>query len=617
MFFPQTPWWDDAKWPVPDGVKYLCERWWELLKDWYCITPYSPPCTYYLSVLEDISEVIDDLQAGRIRTSHQLDALKDELLDLLGTDYLLRTNFGPEVNSTIFYFNTLYTGLPPDPHSRYSEIKKRHVECRRAAMAARRLHHRCTRRRTSQADMTWVGIGGVIGSELMRELAQEPPHFARIERLLVRFLLDCVHRGYNLDYLKTLFDRYLPERTNIHDGLLHAFRRVHSTLRHEYRIYFALRGASAVEARPGEPSIECLKVSEFQASVPASDERERFLEQLSPDQAAIVSLKWSNDPDAGAAADGCRQEIQEIVDYLDFESPTQRFELGPLALVCFADPQGTQHHLVYPDTSGEQPRRLDHTVQIEPEWVDQLKGLSEALRWSAVARRERTPEVSLLASWFAFEFLAGDVEKSAVEGIMEFFPKVIAIGNIRRRLNYWWRCVQATSAFSRHPRRESLTDRASQHGNPRYAGIIQLLTEYASASRSKDAEAITEIVGSSVLLRERTAHESKLFTNNQLIAQTLREESQQIKWDLQRFLVIRNKLVHRATIAHPLLAVVSERSKRLLYDLLRDISAQLTAHRLRNSVAEVLHDYRDTFDELLIELGAGLPSDFVNRFLLS
>ena len=65
------------------------------------------------------------------------------------------------------------------------------------------------------------------------------------------------------------------------------------------------------------------------------------------------------------------------------------------------------------------------------------------------------------------------------------------------------------------------------------------------------------------------------------------------------------------------MVIVSERAKRLLYDLLRDISVQLTSHRLRNSVAEVLHDYRDTFDELLIALGSGMPPNLVNRFLLS
>jgi hypothetical protein len=33
--------------------------------------------------------------------------------------------------------------------------------------------------------------------------------------------------------------------------------------------------------------------------------------------------------------------------------------------------------------------------------------------------------------------------------------------------------------------------------------------------------------------------------------------------------------------------------------------------------AKSLNDYRDTFDELLTDLGSGMPPDFVNRFLLS
>jgi hypothetical protein len=106
-------------------------------------------------------------------------------------------------------------------------------------------------------------------------------------------------------------------------------------------------------------------------------------------------------------------------------------------------------------------------------------------------------------------------------------------------------------------------------------------------------------------------------SNNQHLAQTLREESQQIRWDLQRFLLIRNKLVHRARIVHPLIDVVSERARRLLYDLLRDISAQLATGRLRNSVSEVLTDYRDTFDDLLTDLGTAMPPDFVDRIMLA
>ena len=242
-----------------------------------------------------------------------------------------------------------------------------------------------------------------------------------------------MYRGYNLEYLTTLFDRYLPEGNDLRNGLLHTFRRVHSALRHQYQVYFVLKGVTAVTVQSDESNIGCIRQVDLCSLVPGSDERGRFLAQLNPGPATIVSLEWSKDPDAGAAAEGCRQELQEIVDYLDFQTPTQRLELGPLALACFADAQGVRHQRVYPDPAAEQPRWQDHTIEIEPEWVDQLKGLSEALRWSAVARRERTPEVSLLAAWFGFEFLAGDVEKSSVEGIMEFFPKALAIGNIRRR----------------------------------------------------------------------------------------------------------------------------------------------------------------------------------------
>ena len=130
-----------------------------------------------------------------------------------------------------------------------------------------------------------------------------------------------------------------------------------------------------------------------------------------------------------------------------------------------------------------------------------------------------------------------------------------------------------------------------------------MLADFVSPSPSEDAVAVKEIVAKSVLLRERTSAEAKLFTNCQLLAQTMQEDATQIQRELQSFLVIRNKLVHRARIDHPLLPVVSQRAKARLYDLLRDISGQLTSRRLRNSVGEVLQDYRDTFDELLADLG--------------
>jgi hypothetical protein len=429
--------------------------------------------------------------------------------------------------------------------------------------------------------------------------------------------LDCVYRGYNLNYLTTLFDRYVPDGDDLRSGLVHAFRRVYSSWQHQYQVYFVLRGATGATIQPGHPEIRCLSCDEICQSLPESEQRSRFLDQLRHGPATILSLEWSKDPDAGAAVEGSRQEIQEIVDYLDFQSPNQRFELAPTALVYFAEAKGAQHTYLYPDPASQQPGWPDYVVDIEPEWVGQLKGLSEALRWSAVAWRERTPEVSLLAAWFGFEFLAGDVERSSVAGIMEFFPKALALGNLRRRLYYWWRCLQASPAFDHHERREALTERATLYGSPHFAGIIQLLNEVTLAQPTEDAKAVLEIVRTSVLLSERTTAEARLFTNNQLIAQTLQEESKQIRWDLQRFSAIRNKLVHRARIAHPLLTLVSERARRLLYDLLRDISAQLTSRRLRNSVAEVLHDYRDSFDELMVALGTGMPPDLVNRFLLS
>jgi hypothetical protein len=617
VFFPQEAWWDKAKQPVPDGVKYLCERWWELLKDWHCITAYSPPCGYYLSLLEDVSGVIDDLQDGRLRNSHQLDALKDELLDLLLNDRLLREHFKPEVATVVERFNALYQNLPPDPTNKFSAIKSRHVECRRAAMAARRLHHRCTRRRASQADMVWTGIGGLIGSDLMQEVVAAAPQFRQIDRLTVRLLLDSLYRGHNLDYLTSLFDRYLPEKDDLRQGLLHTFRRLHSQIKHRYEVLFILKGASRIRANPGQPVITVVTEAQIRDAHKGAQELEPFLAQTAPGPAGILRIEWADEPDAGAAAESCRQAIQEVVDYLDFESPNQRFELAPVALVTFADYQGTVYRRLHPDAAGEQPRWAEHEVEIEPEWVNQLKGLSEAFRWSSVARRERTPEVSLLAAWFAFEFLAGDLDKTPVEGIMEFFPKALAIGNIRRRLHYWWRSFVASPGFAKHARNADLLERIAPQGTFRLSSVFALLAESVAAVPTEDWTAVIEIATSSILLRERTAAEARLFTNHQQFAQTLKEDSQQLRWDLQRFLLIRNKLVHRARIVHPLLELVSERAKRLLYDLLRDISAQLATGRLRNSVSEVLHDFRDTFDDLLTDLGMAMPLDLVNRILLS
>jgi hypothetical protein len=279
--------------------------------------------------------------------------------------------------------------------------------------------------------------------------------------------------------------------------------------------------------------------------------------------------------------------MQEIVDFLDFQAPTQRFELAPLCLVTWKDNEGEQYSRLHPNSSGEQPPHLGHIAEIDSDWTDQLGGLAEALRWSSVAQRERTPEVSLLAAWFGFEFLAGTLEKTPVEGIMEFFPKAIAIGNLKRRLIYWVRSLQGSPSFDAHARKESLNQRWSfQRGGFNFEGTITLLGEVVSQTDSEDSKTIQEIAASSVLLRERTAVEARLFSNNQLLAQTMQQDAKQIQRDLQGFLVIRNKLVHRAKIDHPLLPVVSQRAKARLYDLLRDISGQLTSHRLNNSVGD-------------------------------
>src|SRR5262249_28846048 len=136
-------WWDSAKWNVPDSLKYLCERWWELLRDWHCITVYSLSCSYILSVLEDVADVIDDLQGGRLRSSHQLDGLREELAEILRTDQLLRQAFPSEIDSVTRHFDALYHSLPADPQQKFAELKKRRNECRRASSAARRLHLRC------------------------------------------------------------------------------------------------------------------------------------------------------------------------------------------------------------------------------------------------------------------------------------------------------------------------------------------------------------------------------------------------------------------------------------------------------------------------------------------
>jgi hypothetical protein len=619
VFFPATLWWDSAKWPVPDAFKYVCERWWELLRDWHCITVYSLPCSYALSVLEDISDVIDDLQDGRLRSSHQLDGLQEELMEILRTDQMLRHAFPSEIDSVVLNFDELYRNVPPDPQKKFGELKKRRDECRRASSAARRLHHRCLKRRTSEPDMTWPGFGGLAGSSLAAEIESTSPNYAKIDRLITLFLVDCIYRGYNLDYLTSLFDRYLPDALGLREGLIHAFRRLYSLQRHEYHVLFVLKGANSARIAPGILNI-CVRPKEYlDACQVDQGEKSTFLAQLSSNS-LILGVDWSGAPDAGAAAEASRKEIQEIVDYLDFEVPTQQFELAPISLVTWQDNEGKAFARIHPNLSGERPPHPTHEVDIDSDWADQLGGLAEAFRWSSVAQRERTPEVSLLAAWFGFEFLAGTLERTPVEGIMELFPKVLAIGNLKRRLSYWLRSLENFQEFQTHAVRDAISQRCRFSGGAfSFEGTINLLTDCISSAPSSEGLAINEITKKSVLLRERTTAEAKIFASNQVLAQTLQEDSKQIRRELQGFLVIRNKLVHRARIDHPLLPVVSRRAKSRLYDLLRDISGQLTGKRLNNSVGEVLQDFRDTFDELLTDLGQNKvhPRALAQRMALS
>lgn len=625
MFFPQSCWWDDCHWAVPEGVKYLCERWWEFLRDWWCITTYSPTCSYVLSVLEDVADVIDDLQEGRLRSSHQLDSLREEVVEILRTDPLLSQAFSPEILSTISYFDDLYKNLPSEPQARYAELKNRKAQCRRAASAARRLHHRCLRRRTSDADMTWPGIGGMIGAELLQAVEAQPANFARIDRLATALLLDCLYRGYNLGYLTTLFDRYLPDANGLRPAFLHVFRRLYSLMAHRYGIYFVVRGATGVTISSGESNIKTVALSDIRAFADASGPNEvhlidDFLAQQHPAPSALVRVDCEHGPDAAAAADAARKQLQEIVDYWDFQAPSQSFELAPLALVTWKDRDGLAYCTRHPDTSREQPARQAFSIDIDADWAGQIVDLTEALRWSAVARRERTPEVALLATWFGFEFLAGNIAKTPVEGIMEFFPKTLAIGNLRRRLTYWWRSLQAHPRFREHEAHDRLDQMTTFHGGTlNIAGIAALLASVIDANPTVDAKAVIEIASGSVLLRERTFAEARLFSNSQHIAQVMREDAKEIQRELQRYLMIRNKLVHRARIDHPLLVVVSDRARARLYDLLRDLSSQLMSRRLDRSVGAVLGDYRDTFDELLTDLGSAhtVPGNFINRIMLS
>ena len=649
MFFPQQYWWDSAEWQVPDSVKYLSERWWELLKDWHCITSYSLPSSFCVSVLEDIAEVLEDIQDNRLRSSHQLDALYEELEEILASNQLLIHAFPTEVKATQETFKTLYDNLPNGQQEKFSAIKSRGKDCRRAATAARRLHHRCFRRRVAEDDMTWTGLGGLAAMELCQELEKDNPNYNRIDASVEQLLLDCIYRGYNADYLTSLLDRYLPKKESLRDGMLHMFRRLSSMQRHRYKIYFVVDGASDANIRSSEIQLrqhtkqevsnlaeqlspesrmadaepestadgEESNVDELAEELDAVETQqatdiEKFLEQANGDQ-LILSVEWSSSPDAGAAADDARSRIQEIIDFLDFQSPMQRYDLRDLSLVTWRDKNNRLFTRNYPDDSTLQPSQTEYQARIDPNYADRLGGLSEALRWSAVARREKTPEVSLLASWFAFEYLAGTVERTAVEGIMNYFPKAIAIGNVRRRLLYWWSSFSASPAFQDHHSKAALLEIGTDHRDrPDLAGIASLLSEATNANHTDGStgQLIVDIAGKSKLLQQRTKLESQRIANHQVLVHTLQDDDKQVRRELSQFLMIRNKLVHRARIDHPLLAVVRDRAKNRLYDLLRDISAQLTSDRIKSSVDEVLLDYRDTYDELLDELGRGpIPVD--------
>ena len=623
MFFPQTYWWDDCQSPVPDGVRYLCERWWELLKDWFCITVYAPQCSYHWSLLEDLSDILGDLQQGHLRSSHTLNAVKEEVLLVLSADRILRNAFPAEIESLTSAINSLFDKLPPSPQDHFAELKKRKTPCRRAAMAARRLHHRCSRRRVTEESMTWTGVGGLIAADLFREVLAENPDYGRIDRLVSQFLLDSLYRGYNINYLTTLFDRYLspqresPGQRDCRDGLLHAFRRIHTRQRHQYDVFFALNGATELRA-PAGGAVRQVALDELHSSDVDAEFYAGFTQQLE-EQSVVLCYAGFEDVDAGAAAEGARKAIEGIVDLLDFHAPMQDFKLSHFCLVTWRDQDNRLNARLHPDTSGQMPARTDYVPELEAEWSER-RSLSEAFRWWAVAQHEDTPEVSLLACWFAFEFLAADIGDTPIEGIMEFFPKALAIGNLRRRLEYWYRCLQGSPTFKQNPAHDRLDQHAFRfRGATSHAGILQLLVNLNQFPESDESTAIREITAPSVLLRERTAQESRLFGNPKLLAQTMSEDCRAIRWDMQRFLYMRNRLVHQARLDHPLLVILSNRAKRLLYDLLRDIVFQTGSQRLVSSVGEVLHDFRDTFDELLRDLGssAKMPQNLVDRILLS
>lgn len=628
MYYPPNPWFDNSEWDVPEAVRYLNERWWELLRDWHCITPYSLPPKFSLSILEDTADVLIDLTQGRIKSIHQLDALNDELAELLNSDRTLQQHFPSEIATVQAASTDLYSGAPPAPNDKYSFIKKKKSECKIFANACRRLHHRCNQRRHSESDQLWTGIGGILASEIADQVASASPNYSRLDATIVKFILSCVYRGYDVDYLSTLFDRYLRGSSSMRDGLLHAFRRLFSLQRHKYRIFYILDGAQSAKIESSDVKIGSYTIAEVKTILDDQDdshestngdststddvEDEETDVESDPDehlaffeqgtsQCVVLSIDWSKNPDAGSAAIAGRKYLQEIVDFLDFESPVQKFELMPICLVTWRDRGKKLFSRRHPSELNEQDRFESHEARINPNWSSQLDGLNEAFRWSSVSRREKTPEVSLLASWFAFEFLSGTLERTPVEGIMDYFPKTLAIGNLKRRLRYWWRSLQAFDEFRKNDALLSFTEKRVLFERSRkvnLTGVCELLMELAMTSRTGSIQDLFDAISKSILLRERTLAEGKLFTNPQMLAQSLKEDEKIIRREMQQFLVIRNKLVHRARIDHPLINLVAQRASSRLFDLLEDIARQLTRGRVNNSVGAVLSDYRDTFDEL-------------------
>ena len=422
MFFPTTYWWDGCQTPVPDGVKYLCERWWELLKDWFCITVYAPRCSYHWSLLEDLSDIITDLQQGHLRSGHTLNAVKEEVLAVLSSDRLLRNAFPAETESLTSALNKLFDRLPPSPKDQFAQLKSRKTECRRAAMTARRLHHRCSRRRVTGEDMTWTGVGGLIAADLFQEVLAEKPDYGRIDRLVNQFLLDSLYRGYNINYLTTLFDRYLSPQRECRDGLLHAFRRIHTRQRHQYDVYFALNGTTELRTPP-TGSIRQVALNELDSAKIEPESLDGFKNQLDRQSSVVLCFKGFEDVDAGAAAEGAQKAVEEIMDLLDFHAPMQDFKLSHFCLVTWCDQDNRLNARLHPDTSGQMPPRSDYVPELEEEWLER-RSLSEAFRWWAVAQHDAPPRYLSWHPGLPLSFWRRILARRRSRGLWRSFPKL-------------------------------------------------------------------------------------------------------------------------------------------------------------------------------------------------